>query len=301
MTRVRMAADHGGIAPESPNRDATLTVYVPASQLRDPGRLLRSMFRDLANSRELAWRLLVRNVSAKYRQTALGYVWVLLPPIVTTAVFVFLRRSGVFEVGETGVPYVVFVLTGMVLWLTFVDGVNSPMQMVAQSKSMLTKLNFPREALILAGVGELLFNALVRFALLGLVLIWFGVGIPASALLVPVGVLTLVAAAVGIGVLLTPLALLYRDVEQALAIFLTLWMFVTPVLFPPPGSWPGSLMMTLNPVSPVLDTTRAWLLTGAPAHLEGFLLVAAGSAVLLFCGWVLLRLAYPVLIERMGA
>jgi len=277
------------------------TVYIPASQLRHPGRLLRSMFRDLADCRELAWRLLVRNVSAKYRQTLLGYVWVLLPPIVTTAVFVFLRRSGVFEVGETGVPYVVFVLAGMVLWLTFADAVNSPMQMVGQSKSMLTKLNFQREALILAGVGELLLNALVRFALLGAVLLWLGVGVPATALLIPVGVLTLVAVGVGIGVLLTPLALLYRDVEQALAIFLTLWMFVTPVLYPPPTAWPGSLMMTLNPVSPILDTTRAWLLSGAPAHLEGFLLVGAGSLLLLFCGWVLLRLAFPVLIERMGA
>lgn len=296
-----MAADPSEIAPESPSRGAAETVYTPASQLRDPGRLLRSMFRDLADSRGLAWRLLVRNVSARYRQTVLGYVWVFLPPIVTTAVFVFLRRSGVFEAGETGVPYVVFVLAGMVLWLTFVDAVNSPLQMVAQSRSMLTKLNFQREALILAGVGEVLFNAGVRFALLGAVLVWFGVGVPITALLVPVGVLALVAVGVGFGVLLTPLALLYRDVEQGLAIFLTLWMFVSPVLYPAPASWPGSLMMTLNPVSPVLDTTRAWLLTGAPAHLPGFLLVCAASALALFCGWALLRLAFPVLIERMGA
>jgi lipopolysaccharide transport system permease protein len=301
MTRVRMAADHGGIAVESRSREAAETVYLPASQLRDPGRLLRSMFRDLAGSRELAWRLLVRNVSARYRQTLLGYAWVLLPPIVSTAVFVFLRRSGVFGVGEPGVPYAVYVLAGMVLWLTFADAVNSPMQMMAQSRSMLTKLNFPREALILAGVGELLFTALVRFALLGVVMLWFGVGLAASALLVPFGVLVLVSVALGLGVLLTPVALLYRDVEQGLAILLTLWMFVTPVLYPPPTTWPGSLTMALNPVSPVLDTTRAWLLGGAPQHLDGFLLVGAGSALLLFGAWVLLRLALPVLIERLGA
>lgn len=296
-----MAADPGEISPESPSPRAAETVYTPASQLREPGRLLRSMFRDLADSRELAWRLLIRNVSARYRQTSLGYVWVFLPPIVTTAVFVFLRRSGVFEVGETGVPYVVFVFAGMVLWLTFVDALNSPIQMVVQSRSMLTKLNFQREALILAGVGEVLFNSLVRFVLLGAVLLWFGVGLPVTALLVPVGVIVLVAVAVGFGVLLTPAALLYRDVEQGLGIFTTLWMFVTPVLYPAPATWPGSLAMALNPVSPVLDTTRAWLLTGAPAHLPGFLWVCAGSVLALFCGWALLRLAFPVLIERLGA
>lgn len=297
MTRARIAADPGGIAAES----LPQVVYTPASRLRQPGRLLRSMLSDLVASRELAWRLFVRNVSARYRQTALGYVWVCLPPLVTTAVFVFLRSSGLFQVGEGAVPYVVFVLAGTVLWQTFVDALHSPIQMVGQSRAMLTKLSFPREALILAGVAEVLFNSALRLVLLGAVLLWFGVAPPATALLLPLGVLVLVAVGLTCGVLLTPLALLYRDVEQGMAVAVTLWMLVTPVLYPAPSAWPGSLTLRANPVGPVLDTTRAWLLTGSPAHLEGFLWVAAGTALLLLCSWGLLRLAFPVLIERLGA
>jgi len=182
-----------------------------------------------------------------------------------------------------------------------VDALHSPIQMMGQSKSMLIKLNFPREALILAGAAEVLLNSSVRFVLLAAALLWFGVGVSATALLLPLGVLVLVAMGLGIGVLLTPLALLYRDVEQGLVVALTLWMFVTPVLYPAPAAWPGSLTVHLNPVGPVLDTTRAWLLTGSPAHVEGFLWVAVGTTLLLLCGWGLLRLAFPVLIERLGA
>lgn len=284
-----------------PGGDLPLNVYSPESQLRRPVDLARRMARDLVASRELAWRLFFRNIRARYRQTMLGYLWVFLPPIVTTAVFVFLRRSGLFSVGDTGLPYVVFVFTGMVLWQTFADALNSPMRMVAQSKAMLTKISFPREALILAGIGEVLLNFLVRSAMLAAVLVWFDIRPPLTALLAPAGVLLLVGLGVGIGVVLTPFAVLYQDVEQALLILVTLWMFVTPVLFPPPGSWPGSLTMVANPVSPLLDTTRAWLLSGVAPHTTGFFVVGLGTIVLLLGGWGLYRLALPILIERMSA
>ena len=88
------------------------------------------MVADLRASRELAWRLLVRNISAQYRQTLLGYVWAFLPPIVTTLVWVFLNAQKIFDVGETGVPYPVYVLTGTILWQVFVDAMNSPLRQV---------------------------------------------------------------------------------------------------------------------------------------------------------------------------
>jgi len=276
-------------------------VYTPGSQLRDPGRLFRHMFRDLAASRELAWRLFVRNVSARYRQTMFGYAWAILPPIFATLVFVFLRDTGFFNVKETKVPYPIFALAGMVLWQTFADALNSPMRMVAGSISMLTKINFPREALILAGIGEVLFSFLIRLVLLVVVILWFGTPVPWTIVMVPVGVLLLVALGIAAGVLLTPLAVLYHDIEQALPVLTSLLMFLAPVVYPPPEVSRGSLMMTLNPVSPVLDTTRAWLLTGSPEHLTGFIAVSVMTLALLFVGWTLYRLALPLLIERMSA
>ena len=277
------------------------TIYTTESQLLHPAALLRRMGRDLLASRELAWRLFVRNTSARYRQTALGYLWAVLPPLAATALFVLLRRSGVFSTGDIGVPYVPFLVTGLVLWQTFVDALYAPLRIVAQSKVMLVKINFPREALILAGIAEVLFNFLVRAALLAAVLAWYRIAPPASALLAPLGVVALIAVGTAIGVLLVPAAVLVQDVEQGLAIVISLWLFATPVLYPPPTTYPASLVMIVNPVSAALDTTRAWLLTGTPLYLATTGWIAALTVLVLFAGWVLYRLALPIVIERIGA
>jgi lipopolysaccharide transport system permease protein len=104
-----------------------------------------------------------------------------------------------------------------------------------------------------------------------------------------------------LGVLFTPLSVLYHDIAQGVSFLGSLLIFLTPVFYPPPDAWPGSLTMVLNPVSPVLDTTRSWLLTGSADHLAGFLVVSLVSAAALFFSWILYRLALPILIERMSA
>jgi len=124
--------------------DRTLkeTVYTPDSELLSFGKLLRDMGRDLLASRELAWRLLVRNISAQYRQSFLGYFWAFIPPLFTTLIWVFLSSQKILDVGDTGMPYPLFVLTGTVLWQTFADALDSPLKIVSESKSMLAKINF---------------------------------------------------------------------------------------------------------------------------------------------------------------
>ena len=279
----------------------SVSIYTPASQLTDPGRLFRQMLRDIVICRGLAWRLFVRNISSRYRHTFFGYLWAFLPPIMTAGVFVFLQRAGYFTVGQTQVPYTLFVLTGLILWQAFADGVYAPLRLVQQSHSILTKVNFPREALVLAGVGEVLFACMIRLVLLLMAVICFGVSLPWTAVWFPFGVLTLVGMGIALGLLITPVAMLYHDVGQALPLALYLWMFLTPVIYPVPASWPGNLLMLVNPVSVVLDTTRDWLFSGSPQYLSGFLAVSGLTVLTLFAGWFLYRLALPILIERMSA
>ena len=259
------------------------------------------MLRDIMKSRELAWRLLVRNVSSRYRYTILGYVWAFLPPVMTAGVFVFLHKAGYFNVGQTQVPYAVFVFAGLILWQAFADAVHAPLRLVQQSQSILTKVNFPRESLILAGVGEVLFATVIRLVLLTFALLWFGVGIPWTALWFPFGVLILVGMGIALGLLITPLAILYHDIGQALPFTLYLWMFLTPVIYPIPISGPGSLPVWLNPVTPVLETTRAWLFSGPLQYVPAFVIVSGLTMLSLLAGWLLYRLAMPILIERMSA
>ena len=259
------------------------------------------MLRDVMVSRELAWRLLVRNISSRYRHTLFGYVWAFLPPIMTAGVFGFLQKAGYFTVGQTQVPYAVFVLASLILWQAFADAVHAPLRLVQQSHPILTKVNFPRESLILAGVGEVLFASLIRLALLILALLWFGIGIPWTAIWFPLGMLALIGMGIALGLLITPVAILYHDVGQGLPFVLYLWMFLTPVIYPAPATWPGSLLVLLNPVSPVLDTTRDWLFSGSPYYLTSFFAVCGLTVFALLAGWLLYRLALPILIERMSA
>ena len=282
------------------NEELPVTVYSPESQLRHPGRLLREMFRDLIASRELAWRLFVRDLSARYRQTLLGYIWAFLPPLATTLTFVFLNKSGVFNVGQIVLPYAAYVMIGTLLWQVFVDAMQAPLRVVASTKAMLVKINFPREAIILAALGEVLLNFTIRLVLLIAVYVRFKIQPPLTVFLLPVGVLSLLSLGSVIGILLTPLGLLYQDVGQGLALSSGLWMLLTPVVYPPPSVGPIAKLVKYNPVSPLLIATRDWITSGSTLYMPDFIIIFAGSLLLMFVGWVLYRLAMPHLIARIG-
>ena len=143
-------------------KNLPLVVYTPESQMRSPGRLVRSMWQDLKASRELAWRLFVRDISALYRQSLLGVFWAFLPPIVMGLAFIILQSKKVVNFGETDIPYPVFVLVGTTLWQVFTESLNAPLKSVTTAKPMLAKINFPREALIVSAFYQVLFNLLIK-------------------------------------------------------------------------------------------------------------------------------------------
>lgn len=276
-------------------------VYTPASLLRNPRELKRRFLEDLLASRELGLRLLIRNLNARYRQTLLGYVWAFLPPLATMAIWVVLNAQSIVEFDTGGIPYAAFVLSGLVLWQTFVDAIQTPLRVAEESKAMLAKINFPREALLLTAVGETVFGFLVRVVLLVGVFAWFGLPVSSSIVMVPVGVAALIAMGTMIGVLLIPPGLLYQDFSRGLVLMTQLWLYATPVVYPPVTSGILSRLNWLNPVSPLLLATRDWLLNGTTAYGLEFVVVVLLTGVLLLVGLIVYRLAIPILIERMAA
>jgi len=285
------------------NHTETLPVveYTPDSQLHTPGLLLRSMWRDLKASRELAWRLFVRDISAQYRQSLLGVFWAFLPPIITGLVFIILQSKNVFNFGETDIPYPVFVLVGTTLWQLFTESLNAPLKSVQMAKSMLAKINFPREALILSAFYNVLFNLLIKSVILVGIFLYFDVQATWGLLLAPLAIVMIILLGITIGLLLTPLGMLYTDVASGLTVITQLWFFVTPVVYPPPQTFPYSLVATINPVSPLLIGARDLATKGTLANTEAFLIISGLTFVALFLGWVIYRAAAPIIIERMSA
>jgi lipopolysaccharide transport system permease protein len=264
--------------------------------------MLREMCRDLIASRELAWRLAVRDISAQYRQAFLGILWAFILPLANTLAWIFLNSSGIVTVADTTLPYPVYVFTGTMLWAIFMDALNAPLQQVNAAKSMLAKLNFPREALVVSGIYQTLFNASIKIALLLGAIVIVGIKPGWSLLLFAMGILSLVLVGTAFGLLITPVGMLYTDVGRSLPLLLQFLMFVTPVVFPMPKEegW-ASTLFVVNPLTPVILTARDWLTGFTPNSLGLFLLVNLAAVGVLLVVWVVYRLAMPILIERMSA
>lgn len=301
QTEVATGAQRNG-AESRPQeiRSLQATVYSPESPLRHPGRLFREMFHDLFASRGLAWRLFIRDTSAQYRQSLLGLLWAFVPPLLASLPFVFLNSQGVIAIEDTSIPYAAYAMIGTIIWQIFVDALNCPLKSVTAAKSMLTKINFPREAILLSGLLQVFLTLLIRLALLAGVCAWFRVSLPMTALLFPVGALGVILVGFMVGILITPIGLLYSDVQQALPVATTFMMFLTPVLYPPPKSGAAAILASWNPIAPLITVTRDWLTTGNSAQLPAFLAVTGIALVLLVIGWIMYRLALPHLISRIG-
>ena len=294
---MKSSSDSGTAQPVRP---LPVTVYTPSSALRQPAKLFAGMLRDLWQGRGLAWRLFLRDTAALYRQSILGYVWAFLPPVATAATFIFLSSQKILIIGETPVPYAAYVMIGTLLWQSFVDALNSPARVVAANRGMLIKINFPREALLLAGMMEVLFNFGIRLVLLIPIFWVFEIPVTHSILLFPLGVAALMLVGLSIGVVLTPIALLYTDIGRGISIITGFWLFLTPVVYPPPSTGFAASLTNINPVSPVILTTRDWLISQPATHFPSFAVVTLLALILLLIGWVVYHVALPHLIERMG-
>jgi lipopolysaccharide transport system permease protein len=284
-----------------PGIEVPVTRYTPESRLRHPLTLLRQMWKDLKASRELAWRLIVRDISAQYRQTALGYFWAIFPPLVTSLVLILLRSSAVMDIKGIDMPYPAYVMMGTVFFQLFVDALNYPLKVVNESKTLLTKINLPREAFILSGMGQVLFSFGIKVVLLVLVFVYFKVSISWTALLVPIPLLGLLLLGTMLGILLIPVGLLYKDIQLALVIAAQGLVFLTPVAYPPTVGGTLGKLVNLNPVTPLLMAAKDLVSRGIPNNLDLFFIVFGLTLALLFMGWVIYRLALPIIIERIGA
>ena len=278
-----------------------LTLYSAQSDIRSPLKMLLGIFASFWAGRELAWRLFLRNIRGLYRQTFLGLFWAFLPPIANTAIWIFLREAQIFDTGEMSVNSTVYILTGMILWQAFIEAFQMPLNMLNKNRNMISKLNFPRESLLLVGIGEVIFDLLIRLLLLIPAFLIFGVAFQSSMLLAPIAILGLILLGAALGLLIMPLGSLYQDVGRFVSMALPFWMILTPIIYVPFETFPGALLNWLNPASPLLLLSRDWLLLGGAEHLTAGLIFGAVTFPIVLVGLIVFRISIPVLVERMNA
>lgn len=277
-----------------------VTVYTPESPLRRPLPLFAGMLRDLLGSHQLAWPLFVRDFTAQYRQTVLGYVWAFLPPLAAAATFIFLESQGIVQTGATAIPYAAFAIIGTTLWQTFVDAIQSPSTSVLNAKVMLSKVNFPREAILIAGLYMVVFNCVIRLVLLAAAMALWNVRPGMGLLMFPVAMASLLACGTAVGMVLLPAGSLYGDISRSIPIVTQFWMLLTPVVYPARTGGLSGLLADWNPIAPVVTTARESLVGVAFSQLTEFTWVTLAALALCFLGFLAFRLVMPLLIERMG-
>jgi len=274
------------------------TIYTPDSHLGFRWSAWRRMFGEAISARGLTWRLFVRQISSRYRQSVLGYFWAVIPAILTVVTFTLLNRARVVDIGQTDIPYPAYVLLGMTVWQLFSNGISVAGQSLASARSMITKVRFPYESIVLSAFGQSVLDFLIRLVLVVAVFAWFGVVPARTVFLVPAVLLGLSLLTIGLGYLLAIANAIFRDVGHGVAVVMTFGMFVTPVVYPPPESWPMVLINYVNPVSPFVIATHDLTTKGYLTH-PGALALGCVVAVLLFLiGWRTFHLAVPRIVER---
>lgn len=280
-----------------------VTVYSPEAGLHSPVKLLKEIVRDVASPacRDLAWRLLVRNITAQFRQSLLGIVWLFIPPVVQALIWIFLDAQQVIQFGQTDMPYALYVMTGQLVFLGFAQSLTAPIIAVNNERALLAKVNFPREALLITGFGQLAVNILVPLLVIIPVMLITKTMPSGYALLFPFSVLIMALFGFSIGLLVTPFCLFFNDMTQAIPIIARFLFFLTPVIYPLPAEGLIALVNKLNPVTPFLVVTRD-LLIGPPGQMMGYYgALVVATLVMLFVGIVMYRLAMPHVVERMSA
>ncbi|WP_013321316.1 ABC transporter permease [Gloeothece verrucosa] len=281
-----------------PHKRLKVTVYEPESRLSHPFQLLQEMWFDLFSSRELAWQLLIRDISAQYRQSFLGILWAFIPPVITALALTALKNSRIINLGHTDIPYPVYVMFSMSLWQLFSDSVNGILISTKLARTMLAKIKVSPEAFIVAKLGNIAFSFGIQLILIIFLFIWYKVEVSWTLILAPVALIHLLMFATAMGLILGPISVLYGDVTKAMTYIMRGWIFVTPVLYPMPEHGLWAIIVRLNPVTPLLITVRELVISGNLSHPTEFWIASVISFIGLIFGWIFYHISMPILTER---
>jgi lipopolysaccharide transport system permease protein len=252
---------------------------LPLVVIHPPSRFTPIQLRPLWEFRELLVQFTKRDLKLRYKQTALGVVWVVLQPLLAAGIlsFVFGRIA---QLPSDGVPYFIFAYAGMVVWTAFSTTLTKSSSSLVSNAPLVSKVFFPRLILPLSAAGATLVDTVVATGTLAVLMAVEGLVPGPAFLFAPLWIGVALMLASGIGLLTSALMVVYRDVQYVLPVVVQLLMYATPVAYslnavPEESRW----IVALNPLTGVLNGFR-WSVLGAPPPGLGIALWAAVASCL---------------------
>lgn len=245
---------------------------------------IANLFGDLSlvwQRRELIWILTARNVKSRYKQSILGYAWVIINPLMMMLVMSFVF-STILRIPSADVPYPLFLFVGLLPWMFFSTSVASSTDSIVGSASLVTKVYFPREILVIAtvlsNVVDMVFGLLILFCLM----VYFGESPAWTVVWLPLIFGMHLVFTVGISLPLAALNIFFRDIRYLVGVVLLMWFYITPVIYPVdlvPDRY--RFLFDINPNAILVNVYRRILLQGVSPGTER-LLLGIGFVLLTF-------------------
>ena len=250
---------------------------LPTTRIEPSRGWFNLRLKELWEYRELLYFFVWRDVKIRYKQTAIGVLWVILQPLLTMIVFT-LFFGKLAKMPSQGLPYPVFYFAAVVPWMYFSVALVTATNVVVEHQRMITKVFFPRLILPFSAVLSGLVDFAIGFVVLLIFTVSYGIRPTVTTLLLPFFLLLAVLTALGVGLWLSALNALYRDVRYLIPFVVQFWMLASPV------AYPSSLVPEryrwiygLNPMAGVIDGFR-WALTGK-GQAPGSVLIASVAMV----------------------
>ncbi|MDP3996400.1 MAG: ABC transporter permease [bacterium] len=237
--------------------------------------------REIWRYKELLYFLAWKDIKVRYKQTIMGAGWAIFQPFVAMVVFsVFF--GGLLNVPSDGIPYPIFVYTGLLFWQFFSSALSDTSTILISNASIVTKVYFPRLILPIASVlTKFVDFAIASIILFGLMFYYGYMPTLSGLLIIPILLLITFLASVGGGLFLASINVKYRDVRYILPYFIQMLLFVTPVIYPPSIAGQYSWVLALNPMTGVIKGARGALLGTEPVNWL-LLGISFGATALLF-------------------
>lgn len=262
----------------------------------------KAIIKDFYLGHNLGKQLFERDIKAMYRQSFLGIFWAFAPAVVTALLWIFLNGSKVIKVEVAGMSFALFTVTGTLMWQILTQSLNTTMSCVNNGKSLLTKLNFPRESLIIYAFYTIAFNIGILIFVTVLISLFLGWHPNLNIIFFPLVVIDLIVVGIAVGLLFHSVFSLIADFSRLISIALQFIMYVSAVIFPKPKTdGLASFIFNANPLTHLVTFSRD-IFTGIPLESTmEFTIISVFSLVLLIVGLVMYRITMPIIIERMGS
>lgn len=238
--------------------------------------------------RELLWQLTAREVKARYKQSVLGYFWVILSPLAQMLVmsFAFSIILRIPTNASSNIPYSIFLFVGLLPWLLFSNSLSSSTESLVSSSSLITKIYFPRTILILSTIFAKIIDFLFALLVLVVYMIIYSIPINLNILwVIPIFFIQQIFT-LGLALFFSAANLLYRDIKYLLNMILLLWFYATPILYPAdivPEKY--KFVTQLNPLAVIINAYRQVVLGGGEPKYSSLLIALALSLVIFVIGF----------------